>query len=183
MSEFLTIYPRKIGILKGLQDSIKLEDIQLDHLSLMVRIKKDEIINTLIEEGFKKVKFENKKPGQIGHGFAKKLKKPWEMHIRLLEINQGLIALQGEVEISRKYIQHIRSVRCPVVYEIESILQKHKIEYKIWNSKVRDYITHVIDNHNITLNSPKLPAMPWLLMIFSGCVIATMHLLKFLTIF
>ncbi|MDR4510874.1 MAG: hypothetical protein MRJ93_04110 [Nitrososphaeraceae archaeon] len=183
MSEFLTSYPRKIGILKGLQDSIKLEDIQLDHLSLMVRIKKDEIINTLIEEGFKKVKFENKKPGQIGHGFAKKLKKPWEMHIRLLEINQGLIALQGEVEISRKYIQHIRSVRCPVVYEIESILQKHKIEYKIWNSKVRDYITHVIDNHNITLNSPKLPAMPWLLMIFSGCVIATMHLLKFLTIF
>jgi len=149
----------------------------------MVRIKKDEIINTLIEEGFKKVKFENKKPGQIGHGFAKKLKKPWEMHIRLLEINQGLIALQGEVEISRKYIQHIRSVRCPVVYEIESILQKHKIEYKIWNSKVRDYITHVIDNHNITLSSPKLPAMPWLLMMFSGCVIAVMHMLKFLTIF
>jgi hypothetical protein len=149
----------------------------------MVRIKKDEIINTLIQEGFKKVKFENRKPGQIGHGFAKRLKKPWEMHIRLLEINQGLIALQGEVEISRKYIQHIGSVRCPVVYEIESILKKHKIEYKIWNSKVRDYITHVVDNHQIILNSPKIPAMPWILMIVSGCLIAILHGFKFLRIF
>jgi hypothetical protein len=183
MSEFLTRYPRKINILKGIQELIKLEDIQFDHLSLMVKIRKDEIVQTLIAEGFKKVNFENKKPGQIGHGFAKRLKKPWEIHVRLLEINHGLIALQGEVEISRKYIQHIRSVRCPVIYEIESILKKHKIEYKIWNAKVRDYITHVIDNHQIILDSPKLPAMPWILMMASGSLIAIIHGLKFFRIF
>src|SRR2546423_3941774 len=106
MSEFLTIYPRRINVVKGLQGFIRREEINLDHLSLMVKIKKDEIINTLMSEGFRRVKLENRKPTQIGHGFSKKLAKPWEMHVRLLEIQQGLIAIHAEVEISRRYIQH-----------------------------------------------------------------------------
>lgn len=121
MSEFLTSYPRRISVVKGLHDFIRHEEIELDHLSLMVKIKKDEIIKALITEGFRRVKFENKKPMQIGSGFTKRLCKPWEMHVRLLDLQQGLIAIQAEVEISRKYIQHIRSVRAPVIYEIESI--------------------------------------------------------------
>ncbi|MDQ3903162.1 MAG: hypothetical protein M3247_05950, partial [Thermoproteota archaeon] len=115
MSEFLTTYPRRINVLKGLQDFIRREEIELDHLSLMVKIKKDEIINTLVSEGFRRVQFENKKRTQIGSGFTKRLSKPWEMHVRLLDMQQGLIAIQAEVEISRKYIQHIRSVRAPVI--------------------------------------------------------------------
>ena len=182
MSEFLTSYPRRINVLKGLQDFIHREEIELDHLSLMVKIKKDEIINTLVSEGFRRVKFENKKRAQIGSGFTKKLSKPWEMHVRLLEMQQGLIAIQAEVEISRKYIQHIRSVRAPVIYEIESILKKHSIEYRIWNSKLRDYITNIIDNHQIKLNAPKLPAIPWKPMICFVITIASMNALKFMGI-
>ena len=182
MSEFLTSYPRRINVLKGLQDFIRREEIELDHLSLMVKIKKDEIINTLVSEGFRRVKFENKKRAQIGSGFTKRLSKPWEMHVRLLDTQQGLIAIQAEVEISRKYIQHIRSVRAPVIYEIESILKKHSIEYRIWNSKVRDYITNIIDNHQIKLNAPKLPAIPWKPMICVAITIASMNVLKFMGI-
>jgi hypothetical protein len=106
--------------------------------------------------------------------------KPWELHVRLLDLHQqGLIAIQAEVEISRKYIQHIRSVRAPVIYEIETILKKHKIEYKIWNAKVRDYITNIFDNHQIKLHSPKLPAMRWKSMLFFAATIATFNALKF----
>jgi hypothetical protein len=179
MSEFLTTYPKTVKILKGLQDLIRKEEIELDHLSLMVRIKKDEIITALVSEGFRRVKLENRKPSQIGHGFAKKLAKPWEMHVRLLEMHQGLIAIQAEVEISRKYIQHIRSVRSPVIYEIESILKKHKIEYQIWHAKMRQYITSVIDNHQISLNAPKMPAIPWKHMAGSAASISVIYLLKF----
>src|SRR2546426_5527137 len=161
MPEFLTSYPKTISIVKGLQNFIRKEEIQLDQLSLMVKTKKDEIVKALMLEGFKLVKLENRKPTQIGHGFSKRLTKPWEMHVRLLEMQQGLIAIQAEVEISRRYIQHIRSVRAPVIYEIESILRKHSIEYRIWNAKVRDYIASIIDNHQIKLSAPKLPAMPW----------------------
>ena len=179
MSEFLTSYPRRINLLKGLSELIHHEDIQFDHLSLMVKIKKEDLIKTLFAEGFKKVKFENKKPTQIGSGFSKKLKYPWEMHLRLLDLQQGLIAIKAEVEISRRYIQHIGSVRAPVVYEIESILKKHKIEYNIWNEKLRDYITHIVDNHQIKLQGPRLHAMPWRHMIIASSALAIVYALKF----
>jgi hypothetical protein len=183
MSEFLTSYPKTVNIVKGLQDLIRKEEIELDHLSLMVKIKRDEIVNALVSEGFKRVKLENKKPTQIGHGFAKRLTKPWEMHVRLLEMQQGFIAIQAEVEISRKYIQHIRSVRSPVIYEIESILKKHRIEYQIWNAKLRQYITTVIDNHQITLNAPTLPPISWRHMVGSAVTLSLIYLLKFVGIF
>ncbi|MEO9319629.1 MAG: hypothetical protein ABI361_03045 [Nitrososphaera sp.] len=178
MSEFLTSYPRT-SIVRGLQDLIRKEEIELDHLSLMVKTKKDEIIRMLIEEGFRSVKLENKKPTQIGSGFSKRLSKPWEMHVRLLELQQGLIAIQAEVEISRKYIQHIRSVRVPVIYEIETLLKKHSIEYRIWNAKVRDYITSVIDNHQIKLRGPSLPPVSWKHMVGYCVTLSLVYLLKF----
>src|SRR5215475_2373336 len=180
MSEFLTSYPRRINIMKGLQDFIKNEDILSDHLSLAVKVKrKEQLVKALFEEGFKKVKLENKKPYQIGNGFCKKLKSPWELHLRLLNLNKGIIGIHAEVEISRKYIQHIRSVRSPVIYEIESILKKHKIEYRIWNEKVRDYISNIIDNHHIQLRAPALPAIPWKLMACVCAAIALVDGLKF----
>ena len=182
MSEFLTSYPRTISVIKGLQDFIRKEEIELNHLCLMVQIKRDEIITALISEGFKRVKLENRKPTQIGHGFSKKLITPWEIHVRLLEMQQGLIAIHAEVEISRRYIQHIRSVRVPVIYEIESILKKHQIEYQIWHAKMRQYITSVIDNHQITLSAPRLPPIPWKSMAGSVVTLSIIYLAKFLGI-
>src|SRR5918912_496080 len=182
MSKFLTMYPKTVNIVKGLQDFIRLEEVDLDHLFLMVKIRRDEIINALILEGFTSVKLENKKPTQIGHGFSKKLAKPWEMHVRLLEMQQGLIAIHAEVEISRRYIQHIRSVRSPVIYEIESILKKHKIEYQLWNNKLRQYITNVIDDHQIKLSAPSLPPIPWKPRVGSVLTLSFVYLAKFLGI-
>ncbi len=183
MSEFLTSYPRRMNVVKGLQDLIRHEEIELDHLYISVRMKKDDIIRTLMSEGFKKVKLENKMTSQIGAGFAKSLSKPWEMHVRLVDIHQqGLIAIRGEVEVSRRYVQHLSSIRCPVIYELESILKKHSIEYRIWNSKVRDYISQIIEDHQIRLLAPRLPAMPWRLM---ACVVMALvagTALKFLEI-
>jgi hypothetical protein len=180
MSQFLTSYPRTISVIKGLQDFIRKEEIELNHLCLMVQIKRDEIITALISEGFKRVKLENRKPTQIGHGFSKKLITPWEIHVRLLEMQQGLIAIHAEVEISRRYIQHIRSVRVPVIYEIESILKKHQIEYQIWHAKMRQYITSVIDDHQITLSAPRLPPIPWKPMVGSVLTLSFVYLAKFL---
>ena len=55
MSEFLTTYPRRINIVKGLQDFIRNEEILLDHLSIAVKMRrKEELIRALFEEGFRK---------------------------------------------------------------------------------------------------------------------------------
>ncbi len=179
MTEFSTQYPKRINLLQGIQNLIKREEVELDQLFLMVQIKKDEIIHTLASEGFKMVKFENKKPLQIGCGFSKKLTKPWEMHVRLLDFSQGLIGIHAEVEISRNYFQHLKSVRVPVVYEIESILKKHRIEYQLWHSYIKDYITNIIDDHQIKLKSPKIPAMPWIGMVGFISALAILYGLKF----
>ncbi|MGB8573734.1 MAG: hypothetical protein WCD19_04685, partial [Nitrososphaeraceae archaeon] len=74
----------------------------------------------------------------------------------------------------------IGSVRAPVLYEIESILKEHKIEYDIWNEKLRDYITHIVDNHHIKLEGPKLRAMPWRHMILASTSLGIIYALKFL---
>jgi len=182
MNGFSTSYPRRINLLQGIQNLINREEVELDQLFLMVKIKKDEIIKTLDLEGFKVVKFENKKPFQIGSGFSKKLSKPWEMHVRLLDFEQGLIGIHAEVEISRNYFQHIKYVRVPVVYEIEIILKKHRIEYQLWHSYVKDYITNIVDNHHIELKSPKIPAMPWKGMIGFVCFVGIIYGLKFFMI-
>ena len=184
MSEFLTTYPRRINIVKGLQDFIRNEEILLDHLSIAVKMRrKEELIRALFEEGFRKVQFENRKPFQIGKGFSKKLKSPWELHLRLLNLQKGMIAIQAEVEISRKYIQHIRSVRSPVIYEIESILKTHRIEYRIWNAKVRDYIANIIDNHQIALKAPRFAATPWKPMLAIAIGLAVVYAFKFIRLF
>lgn len=172
-----------MNVMKGLQALIRHEEIELDQLYIAVKMKKDDIVRTLTSEGFKKVKLENKMTSQIGSGFAKSLSKPWEMHVRLIDIHQqGLIAIKGEVEVSRRYIQHLTSVRCPVIYELESILKKHSIEYRIWNSKVRDYIAQIVDDHQIRLLGPRLPAMPWKVMAFVVMTLVATTTLKFLEI-
>ncbi len=77
-------------------------------------------------EGFTKVKLEHKQPDQIGSGINLKLKKPWEMHIRMVTLDKGRIGIHAEVEVSRDYLQHLFSQRTPVVYEVEEILKNIK---------------------------------------------------------
>ena len=67
--------------------------------------------------------------------------------------------------------------------EIESILKKHKIEYRIWNAKVRAYITNIIDNHQIQLRAPRLAATPWKPMLAIAVTLAIVYALKFIRIF
>lgn len=180
VSDYSLLYPRTVGLMRGLMHLIRRDEIENESLCLVVRNSAEEIVRILHSEGFHKLVFcEHKKPFQIGSGFTKMLNRTWEMHVRLIDMKDGLIAIQGEVEISRRYIQHMFSQRAPVVYEIANILKKNGIDYKIWNDKLNEYISHVIDNHNIKLRG--IPALlPWM----PTCVIASgysvWYLLRFL---
>ena len=58
MSEFLTTYPRRINIVKGLQDFIRNEEILLDNLSIAVKMRrKEEVIRALFRRRFRKVQY------------------------------------------------------------------------------------------------------------------------------
>lgn len=160
--EYLTKYPKTVSLMDGVRDSIKIDGrAGVEHMYVVVKNNVDELIKVFKSEGFTKVKFEHKKPSQIGHGLNLKLKKPWEMHIRFVELKKGLIAIQGEVEVSRDYLQHLFCQNTPVIYEIEEMLKKHQIDCKIWNARISKYVHSVIDDYKIKLAAPNIPVFAW----------------------
>ena len=169
--EYLTRYPKTFSLMDGLMESIKIDKSGVEHLHVVVKKNIDEMVKIFKSEGFTNVKFEHKKPFQIGHGLNLKLKKPWEMHVRFVELKKGLIAIQGEVEISRDYLQHLFCQNTPVIYEIEEMLKRHGVDYKIWNSRISKYVHTIIDNYKIRLASPNIPVFAWKPMVaFIGAV-------------
>ena len=132
MTEYLTRYPKTISFFDGLKGMVNIENSSnVEQLHIVVKKNAAELIRMFMQEGFSKVKFEHKQPSQIGSGLSLKLKKPWEMHVRLVELKKELVAIHAEVEISRDYLQHLFGQRTPVIYEVENMLKKYEIEYRV----------------------------------------------------
>jgi len=181
MVEFLTRYPKTVSFLNGVRDKINVDHKNgVEQLTVVVRKSVDELLRIFSKEGFTHVKFEHKIPLQIGNGLSLKLKKPWEMHVRLLEMKKGLVAIHAEVEVSRDYLQHLFGQRTPVFYEIEMLLKKHQIEYKIWNERIKKYIHTVLDNYKVQLSTPKMPVFAWKPMVFVIGTIGVLYIWKYL---
>ncbi len=179
--EYVTKYPRTISFLDGIKSRIRIDNkTGVEQLQVVVKKNFEQLMKIFSDEGFTKVKFEHKKPFQVGNGLSLKLKKPWEMHIRLVEIKKELIAIHAEVEVSRDYLQHLFCQRTPVIYEIEEILKKYRIDYKIWNERIRKYVHTVFDNYKIKLSTPSIPVFAWKPMLFVIGTVSSMYLWKYL---
>ena len=159
---------------------VKNKKTGVEELHVVVKESVEKIQKILAQEGATKVKFEHKQPLQIGNGLSIKLKKPWEMHVRLFDIEKGLVSIQAEVEISRDYLQHLFSQRTAVVYEIESILKKHKIEYRVWNGRISKYIQTIFENYKIKISTPDIPVFAWKPMLFMISTVGLMYLWKYI---
>ena len=169
--------------MRGLIDLIKNDEVHMESLNLIVRKKVEDMVRILLSEGFHRLKFcESKKPMQIGGGFTKMLDRTWEIHVRLIDMKEGLVAIQGEIEISRRYVQHIVSSRTPVIYELVNILKKNSIDYSIWNSKINDYVANIFDNHQIKMKGIKVP-VPWIPVCIIFPSIGLWFLLRYLGVF
>ena len=180
MPEYLTTYPKTISFLDGLKSRISIEDkSSVEQLHVVVKKNAEELFKIFKQEGFTKVKFEHKQPDQIGNGLSLKLKKPWEMHVRLTDMKKGLVAIHAEVEVSRDYLQHLFCQRTPVVYEIGEMLEKNGIEYKVWNDKIKKYVNTIFDNYKIKLLTPSIPVFAWKPMLFVIGTIGAMYLWKY----
>jgi len=185
MAEYLTKYPKTISFFDGLKGVVNIEkSSNVEQLHVVVKKSVSELFQMFSQEGFSKVKFEHKQPFQIGNGLSLKLKKPWEMHVRLVELKKELVAIHAEVEISRDYLQHLFGQRTPVIYEIENMLKKYEIEYRVWNNRIKKYVHTVFDNYRIKLVTPNLPVFAWKPMLFVIGTVGAMYLWKYLdTIF
>ena len=179
--EYLTKYPKTISLSGGMRRIIQPDAKEgLEQLHVVVRNSIDEMTRIFAREGFTRVKFEHKQPGQIGHGLNLKLRKPWEMHVRMVDLKEGLIGIHAEVEVSRDYIQHLFSQRTPVVYEIQEMLSKYHIESKIWNGGIRKYVRAVYDNYKVKLAAPSIPVLAWKPMLFVIGTTGSFYLWKYI---
>lgn len=179
--EYQTRYPRTVAFLDNVKNRVPADaENGVAQLELVVRKNIDELLKMFTSEGFSRVKFEHKKPGQIGHGVCLKLAKPWELHVRMTDLKDGLIAIHSEVEVSRDYLQHMFSQRTLVVYEVAQMLQKHKIEYTIWSRSLKQHVTRVIDDYRVKLASPTFPAFAWKPMVYSIATVSVLYLWKYL---
>jgi len=185
MAEYVTKYPKRISFLDGLKGMINIENSStVEQLHIIVKKNASELFQMFLQEGFSKVKFEHKQPFQIGNGLSLKLKKPWELHVRLVELKKELVAIHAEVEISRDYLQHLFGQRTPVIYEIENMLKKYEIDYRVWNNRIKKYVHTIFDNYKIKLVTPNIPVFAWKPMLFVISTIGLMYLWKYLdTIF
>ena len=179
--EYVTKYPKTVLLGNGGDDKIHVDEMTgVEELHLIVKESAEKMRKILFDEGFTTVKFEHKQPSQIGNGLSLKLKKPWEMHVRLFTNTKDSISIQGEVEISRDYLQHLFSQRTAVIYEIETILKKNGIKYDILNKRISKYIHKVLDEYKIKLITPDIPVFAWKPMLFMIGTVGTMYLWKYL---
>ncbi len=178
--KYLTAYPRTVSFLDGIKHRIDIDSKDgVEQLHIAVRKSFDELMKIFTSEGFTKVKFEHRQPDQIGNGLNLKLKKPWEMHIRMVDLKKGLIGIHAEVEVSRDYLQHLFSQRTPVVYEVEEILKKYQVEYSIWYDKIKKSVNVIVDNYKVRLATPSLPVFAWKPMLFVIGTIGALYSWKY----
>lgn len=185
--EYHTRYPKSILLDDGTSEKLVIDSrtgIEQLHIIITNKIKFEKIYQLFQQEGFTKVKFEHKQPDQLGRGLSLKLKKPWEIHLRLSQMNETIekdaIMIHAEVEVSRDYMQHLFSQRTPIIYEIINILEHHKIDYKIWNFRIKKYIQSVTNDYKIKLSTPSLPTLAWKPMVYSIGTVGTLYLTKYL---
>lgn len=178
--EYFTKYPKTVTLENGQRRTISADEKGVEQLTVFVKKSAEELLKILAKEGFTKVKFEHKQESQIGDGLSLKLRKPWEMHLRMFDIKKGFIAIQAEVEVSRDYLQHLFCQRTPVIYEVESLLKKHQIEYHIWSDNVKKHVQTVFDNYKVRLTTPSIPVFAWKPMVFVIGTIGMFYLWKYL---
>jgi len=102
------------------------------------------------------------------------------MHIFFNSCIPNFIAIHAEVEVSRDYLQHLFSQRTPVIYEIEEMLKKYKIDYKIWNTRIKKYVQTVFDNYKVKLSTPNIPVFAWKPMLFVIATVGSFYLWKYI---
>ena len=177
----VTKYPKTVSVGNGEDKKIHVDKMTgVEELHLIVKESAEKMRKILFDEGFTTVKFEHKQPFQIGDGLSLKLKKPWEMHVRLFSNTKDSISIQGEVEISRDYLQHLFSQRTAVIYEIETILKRNGIKYDILNKRISKYVNKVLDEYKIKLVTPDIPVFAWKPMLFMIGTVGAMYLWKYL---
>ena len=153
MNEYETKYPGIVLLNDSTRYKLTMDDNQKRVLITETNESLEKLHEIFQNEGFNETSIEYKKPYQKGNGFLKTLSDDWDMHIRFIQLHDGLIAIDGEVETSRKWVEHNTEDNwVSVIYEITDILEKYQIQFSIWHKKMQKYVVDVVEQMKIQMS-------------------------------
>lgn len=153
MNKYETEYPGVVLLQDdSTQHKLTIDDNQQRVLITETSENLEKLQEIFQNEGFNETGIEYKKPYQKGNGFLKNLSDDWDMHVRFMQLHEGLIAIDGEVETSRKWVEHNTEDNwISVIYEITNILKKYEIQFSIWHKKMQRYVTNIVEQMKIQM--------------------------------
>lgn len=176
---YRTKYPRAMLLEGGAESSTRSGGEGLDEMNVEACSGRRELFEALRREGFTEVRFEHRRPEQVGRGMSLRLSGSWEMHLRVSR-SGGRLLIHAEVEVSRDYMQHLFTQRTPVVYEVVRILERHGIGAHIWDPRHGRRVEAVRSTWRVSLAPPVLPPLAWKPLVYSIGAIGILYLAKYL---
>jgi len=108
--------------------------------------------SVFVKEGFTETTVEGKQINQISQGLFKRLTPDWDMHVRFLQIHEGSIAIDAEVETSREFIEHVNGKWISVIYEVTNIFNKYGLQFGIWHKGAQRHVRQILQNGKLMLD-------------------------------
>jgi len=153
MVNFETQYPSSVMLYDNQKYSLNFDDNQNRALITETVTPLPELKSIFCKEGFTETLVEEKKINQITQGLVKRLTTDWDMHVRFLQLHDGSIAIDAEVETSREYLEHVNGKWISVIYEVTNILEKYGLQFGIWHKGAKKYVLKILENGRLTLDN------------------------------
>jgi len=153
MADYKTDYPVVVILDNQEISTLTVDDNKERTLITETESTINELTQVFENEGFNQTSVEIKKDFQLCDGFRKNLSEEWDIHVRFLGLHKDRIAIDAEVETSTKYLDHITKPQywISVVYEIQDILSKYGIQFKIWHKKAKSYVLQIVKKTSLSL--------------------------------
>lgn len=123
------------------------------HLVIETDRSEKDVRHILSKEGFKETSIEYPKSGRLGHGMVKEFK-DWQVHIRLFR-HGGNIQIDGEVEVSKKYFEHLTHDWLPAFDFCADIIRKYFDGFWVYHKGYGQYATGLRREIALSLGDPK----------------------------
>ena len=146
-------YPEIVRMVDG--SIIRLTETDRKRRNLVVETDMPEraVRAAFAASGFRQNMAEFNKKGQIGRGMVKKIG-DWQVHIRLYR-HSGRIQIDGEVEVSSEYLEHLNHGWISGFAETMDIIQRHFETLWVYHKGRRQYVRHIMKETILDLFEPQ----------------------------
>ena len=146
-------YPRVITLENGAPVRTTVDDQKDRNLAVEINASEEEVRGAFAREGFTKPLMEFHKPGQLGDGMAKRYD-DWQVHVRFFR-HAGNIQIDGEVEVSSAYFQHLTHGWIPYLLECMDLIERHFGTAYVYHKKYQMYVTQMSPGRRLSLPDPE----------------------------